>query len=50
MLNELISVELIDKIFDIIKTYSIQAIITTAISTFITLKINRINERNILFG
>lgn len=34
MLNELISIELIDKIFDIIKTYSIQTIITTAISTF----------------
>lgn len=50
MLNELISVELIDKIFNIIKTYSIQTIITTAISTFITLKINKINERNILLN
>lgn len=48
MLNELISVKLIDKIFNIIKTYSIQTIITTAISTFITLKINRINKKNTL--
>lgn len=48
MLNVLFSTEFTDKIFYVIKTYSIQTIITTVISTLITLKINKINERNTL--
>lgn len=48
MLNVLFSTEFIDKILPLIKAYFTQTIITTVISTFITLKISKINERNTL--